>query len=482
MPSSVVVMTTAMLTTSASAPAKARTPWRALPIVLLAQFLSVLDFFIVNVALPDIGRTLRAGPAALQFVVAGYGLAFACCLVAGGRLGDGYGRRRVFTLGVAGFTVASALCGLAPDAGALIAARVLQGVAAGAMVPQVLATIQATFTGADRQRALGLFGAVIGSACVAGQLLGGVLVSADIAGNGWRPIFLVNVPVGVLALLVSRAVPDSRAPGRARIDARGAALLAVTLLALLVPLAVGRQEGWPVWCWVSLAATPVLAGLFWTDQRRTERRGGSPLLPPSLMAQSGMRRGLPLALLFFPSFGGFMLTTAVTLQTGRGMSALDAGLALAPLALSFLATALVAKHVVARFGRATVAAGGLGFAAGLVLFAAQAWRGYPSIDGLSLVPAMMLIGVGTALVMVPLFGVILAAVPAAVAGAASGVLTTTQQSGLALGAGTLGTLFYGLLGAGDWRGATIGTLLAEAALVLTAAVAAGLLPAPGSQR
>ncbi len=462
--------------TMARAPVTTRAPWRALPIVLLAQFLSVLDFFIVNVALPDIGRSLRAGPAALEFVVAGYGLTLACTLVAGGRLGDAYGRRRVFTAGVAGFTLASALCGLAPNAGTLIAARVLQGLAAGVMVPQVLATIQASFAGRDRQRALGVFGAVTGSACVAGQLLGGVLVSADLAGTGWRPIFLVNVPVGLFALAASRVVPETRAAGAARVDLRGALLLAATLLALLVPLATGREAGWPAWCWASFAAVPLLGALFWADQRRTERRGGSPLLPPSLLAQSGMRRGLPVALVYFPCFGGFMLTTAVTLQSGRGMSALDDGLALAPFAAVFLVTSLFARTVMARYGRVTIVAGALIYGTGTALFAAEAWWGYGSLDGVRLLPAMVLIGFGGALVLVPLFGVVLAAVAPHVAGAASGVLTTTQQSGLALGVGTLGTLFYGVLGHGSWRAATTWTLVAEVALALATAIGAAFLP------
>jgi MFS family permease len=444
----------------------------------LAQFLSVLDFFIVNVALPDIDHSLRAGPAALEFVVAGYSLTLACTLVAGGRLGDAYGRRRVFTAGVAGFTLASALCGLAPTAGTLIAARALQGFAAGVMVPQVLATIQAGFQGHDRQRALGVFGAVTGSACVAGQLLGGVLVSADLAGTGWRPIFLVNVPVGLAALAASRVVPESRAAGASRVDLRGAVLLAATLLALLVPLATGREAGWPAWCWASFAAVPVLGALFWADQRRTEHRGGNPLLPPSLFDQSGMRRGLPVALLYFPCFGGFMLITAVTLQSGRGMSALDDGLALVPFAAVFLVTSLVARNLVARYGRATIVAGALCYAAGNGVFAAEAWWGYGSLDGVRLLPAMLLIGFGCALILVPLFGLVLGAVAPQVAGAASGVLTTTQQSGLALGVGTLGTLFYALLGHGAWRAATTWTLVAVAALALATAVGAVFLPSP----
>jgi MFS family permease len=451
-------------------------PWRALPVILLAQFLSVLDFFIVNVALPDVGRTLHAGPAALEFVVAGYGLAFACTLVAGGRLGDTYGRRRTFRVGILAFTIASALCGLAPDAGVLIATRALQGLAAALMVPQVLGTIQATFDGRDRQRALGLFGMVTGSAAVIGQVLGGALVSADVAGLSWRPIFLVNVPVGLLALAAARVVPQTRAASPAPVDVRGAVLLAATILALLVPLASGRQLGWPLWCWLALAAVPALALATRAAQRRTERNGGAPLLAPALLAEPGMRRGLPVALLFFPSFGGFMLTTAVTLQAGLGYPAIRGGLALAPLALTYMLTALAARRLHARWGRAGMAGGALLYATGMLLFALQSTVDYADLSTWRLIPATALIGAGGAMVMVPLFGVVLAAVPARVAGTASGILTTTQQTALALGAGTLGTLFFALAARYGWAPATAATLVAEAVPALAAAAAVLRLP------
>lgn len=456
----------------------ASAPWAALPVVLLAQFLAVADFFVVNVALPSIGSELAAGPAVLQFIVAGYGLAYACGLVAGGRLGDSYGRRRVFALGVGGFIATSAYCALAPAAGVLVGARIAQGIAAAIMVPQVLATIQAGFVGRDRQRALAAFGATTGLAFATGQILGGLLIDADLFGFGWRPIFLVNVPVGLLALAAVRLIPETRTQAPPPVDARGAVLLAAVLLAVLVPLTFGRDAGWPRWCWIVLGAAPVLGLIFRYDQRRTERRGNPPLLPPTLLGLPGMRRGLPVALLFFPCFGGLMLTLAVALQTGRGLTAREAAIALLPQGVAFLLTSLLVRAVPVRFGRVAITAGAAALAVGLVVVAWQSWSGFALLTARELLPAMALIGVGEAAVMVPLFGAVLAAVPAPVAGTASGVLTTAQQTGLALGAGLLGTLVFALAANQDWRRATTATLGAAALLALAAAVTATALPTP----
>ena len=261
--------------------------------VLLGAFLSIADFFIVNVALPTIDGDLHASEATLELVVAGYGIPYALLLVLGGRLGDLHGRRRLFMLGMASFTVWSLLCGLAPTASSLVVFRAIQGASAALMVRQVLATIQAACDGQRRARALGFFGATAGIAAVVGQLAGGALVSADIAGTGWRPIFLVNVPLGLLGLVLAwRHVPATRADAPARIDTRGTALLAAAILALLVPLTEGRALGWPVWTWFVLAAFVPAAAAFVAVERRLEARGGHPLVPPSLMQLAGMRRGL----------------------------------------------------------------------------------------------------------------------------------------------------------------------------------------------
>lgn len=458
-----------------------RPPWAALPVMLVGTFLFATDAFIVNVALPTIGRTLHAPPAMLELTVAGYVAAYACCLVAGGRLGDAFGRRRMFMLGMTGFVIASALCGLAPTAELLVAARLVQGVTAAAMVPQVLATVQALWHGANRQRALGLFGAVIGSATVAGQVLGGAIVSADIAGLTWRPAFLINVPIGLAGLtFAARLIPETRAGRSLRLDLPGAAMLALSVLLVLLPMSLGRDLGWPPWTWVALALAPVSWALFVYVQARMERAERGPLLPPSLLGLPGMRRGLIAALAFFLQVGGFMITTAVTLQSGLGLDPQAAGLMLIPYALGFLCGSLAAQRLAARIGRWIVTGGGAMLAVGLLAFAAEAHTDYPGLSETRLLVPLVLIGVGQASVMIPLFGVVLTGIPGDLAGVASGVLTTTQQVGIALGTAALGTLFFGVadpsLHHPAWGPATVVVLCAEALLAAITASLGRFLP------
>jgi len=449
--------------------------------MLVGTFLFATDAFIVNVALPTIGRTLHAPPALLELTVAGYVAAYACCLVAGGRLGDAFGRRRMFMIGMTGFVIASAGCGLAPTAELLVGARLIQGVTAAAMVPQVLATVQALFHGPDRQRALGVFGAVIGSATVAGQVLGGAIVSADIAGLAWRPAFLINVPIGLVGLaFAARLIPETRAGRALRLDLPGAALLAMSVLLVLLPMSLGRDLGWPPWTWAALALAPFAWALFVYVQARMERAERGPLLPPSLLALPGMRRGLIAALAFFLQVGGFMITTAVTLQSGLGLAPLAAGLMLIPYALGFLSGSLAAQRLAARIGRWIVTGGGALLAVGLLAFAAEAYTGYAGLSETRLLVPLVLIGVGQASVMIPLFGVVLTGIPGDLAGVASGVLTTTQQTGIALGTAVLGTLFFGVadpsLHHPDWGPATVVVLCAEALLAAITAVLGRFLP------
>lgn len=285
--------------------------------VLLGAALPLIDFFIVNVALPTIGHDLAAGDAVLELVVAGYGVAYAVLLVLGGRLGDMFGRRRLFLGGMIAFGLTSLACGLAPSAWTLVAARVAQGAASAAMLPQVLATIQSATQGPRRAKAMGLYGATAGLSMVAGQILGGVLVAADIAGTGWRAVFLVNVPVVLVGLfLAAKAVPETRSQHPAPVDGPGTALLAIALVSLLAPLTEGRASGWPLWTWVSLAVFPVAATAFYLVERRAERLGRTPLVPPSLFSNLPLRRGLVMILPFSIGFSGFMFVIAVALQQG----------------------------------------------------------------------------------------------------------------------------------------------------------------------
>ncbi|WP_431044560.1 MFS transporter [Streptomyces sp. P1-3] len=435
--------------------------------VLLGAALPMIDFFIVNVALPAMGRDLHASPAVLELVVAGYGVAYAVLLVLGGRLGDTFGRRRLFLVGMAAFGITSLACGLAPDAWTLVAARVAQGAAAALLLPQVLATIQATTSGPGRARALSMYGATAGLAMVVGQILGGLLVAADLAGTGWRAVFLVNVPVALLGLvLAARTVPETRSERPAPVDIPGTLLLAVSLVALLLPLTEGRAAGWPVWTWVSLGAFPLAAAAFFAVERRADRAGRIPLVPPSLFALPGLRRGLALVVPFSTGFGGFMFVVAVALQQGLRFGPVAAGLALVPMALAFFVVSLAGPRLVNRFGSSVVTVGGLIQGAGLALLAVTVLRDWPDLGFWELLPGLAIAGLGQGLQLPVLFRIVLADVPAERAGVGSGVMVTTQQSSLALGVATLGTLFLALESSVGMRNALVTTLAVQVAAVV----------------
>ncbi|MFF7387418.1 MFS transporter [Streptomyces scabiei] len=432
--------------------------------VLLGAALPLIDFFIVNVALPTIGRDLAASEAVLELVVAGYGVSYAVLLVLGGRLGDLFGRRRLFLWGMAAFGVTSLACGLAPDAWTLVAARVAQGAASAAMLPQVLATIQSATAGARRARAMSLYGATAGLSMVAGQILGGVLVSADLAGTGWRSVFLVNVPVVVLGLLLTaRAVPETRSARPEPVDGPGTVLLAVSLLTLLVPLTEGRAAGWPLWTWLGLAAFPFAATAFYLVERRADRLGRTPLVPPSLFRLLSLRRGLVMILPFSIGFSGFMFVIAVALQEGARLGPTAAGLALSPMAVVFFVLSLAGPRLVTRYGTRVVTAGGLVQGVGLALVALAVGRAWPEPDWPLLLSGVAVAGGGQALQLPIVFRIILSEVPPTRAGVGSGVMITTQQSALALGVATLGSLFLGLVPGMGMRDALVTTLLVQLA-------------------
>ncbi|MGW2635623.1 MFS transporter [Streptomyces sp. NPDC001348] len=437
--------------------------------VLLGASLPLVDFFIVNVALPTIGTDLHAGEAVLELVVAGYGVAYAVLLVLGGRLGDLFGRRRLFLGGMAAFGLTSLACGLAPDAWSLVAARVAQGASAAAMLPQVLATIQAATEGPRRARAMSLYGATAGLSMVAGQILGGVLVAADIAGTGWRSVFLVNVPVAVVGLvLAARAVPETRSQRPEPVDTAGTVLLALSLLTLLVPLTEGRAADWPLWTWLSLAAFPGVASAFYAVERRADRQGRTPLVPPSLFALRSLRRGLVLMVPFSIGFSGFMFVIAVALQRGAGLGPVPAGLALAPMAVAFLVVSLAGPRLVTRYGSRVVTFGSVVQGVGLVLIVLAAWRDWPDLGLVELLPGAAVAGAGQALQLPVVMRIVLSEVPSVRAGVGSGVMVTTQQSALALGVATLGTLFLSLVPGHGMRDALVTTLLVQlAGVVLT---------------
>jgi MFS family permease len=414
-------------------------------ILLAGAFLPIMDFFITNVALPSIDASLHASAASLQLVIAGYGVAYAALLVLGGRLGDRYGRHRLFLGALVGFVLASLACGLAPSVDVLIGARILQGGAAALVVPQVLATFHHTLEGERKARALALYGATSGIAAVVGQLVGGLLVSADIAGTAWRPIFLVNVPIGLVVLLIAgRIVPATRSPHPVGVDLPGTLLFAATLVALLVPLTEGHSLGWPGWAWLLLVLAVALGAVTHVVEKRAEQRGEVPLLPPSLLRLPSMSRGLVMVLAYSVGFGAFMFVFALTVQNGLHEDALHGGLAILPMALLFFAGSVLAPRLITRFGRAALAAGAVVQLAGLAWLVGVLVTDWPYVGLLTMAAPLALAGAGQSMLFAGLFRSVLADVPAHLGGIGSGVLITLQQSGLALGVATLGTLYIGL--------------------------------------
>jgi EmrB/QacA subfamily drug resistance transporter len=409
----------------------------------------VLDFFIVNVALPSMQSDLGASNTAVEWVVAGYGLTSAIFVITAGRLGDRFGRRRMFSLGLAVFTVASAACGAAGTPLELVLARLLQGAGAALLTPNVLSLIGVLYSGPDRLRALSVYGTVMGLAAVGGQLIGGALIAADPAGLSWRTCFLINLPIGIAALVLApRVIPESRQSVAPGLDKRGTVLATATLTAVVLPLLEGRQHGWPAWTWLSLAAAPLLLAGFVVHQRRLSRRGGSPLIDTALFRDRSFSAGLVTQLCFWAGQASFFVVLALYLQNGRGLHPLPAGLVFTILAAAYVAASMRAPALTARHGRGVIAAGALVLAAGHgLLVAAVADIGVSGELGV-LVPGLVLVGAGMGLVLAPLASTLMQSLEPEQAGAASGMLTTMQNVGNAIGVAVTGVIFFGALHSG----------------------------------
>lgn len=422
-------------------------PWRGLAVLLLAGFVTIFDLFVVNVAIPAMQAGLAASFAQIGFIVAGYELAFGVLLITGGRLGDRFGRRRLFVLGMAGFTLASLLCGLAPGANALIGARVLQGLAAALLFPQVYASIRVHFEGDAGRRAFGLLGMTLGLAAIAGQVFGGWLVHADLFGLGWRNIFLINVPIGLYAIAAARHIPESRAPERPALDGRGVLLVSAGLTCLLVPLIEGPAQGWPAWSIAALAAAALLLAAFHRQQGRRQAAGQLPLVDMRLLAERRFTLGALLVLLVYSTSSSFFLCFALLLQSGLGLDPFAAGRIFAPCSLGFVLASLAAPRLVARWGLRAIGAGALAYALSIGLLIAQVHVAGAGLAPLELIPLLIVVGAGQGLIMTPLLNLVLGFVPAAQAGMASGVIATLQQIGAALGVAVVGMLFAAALAA-----------------------------------
>jgi len=426
--------------------------WWTLPVLLVGSFLASLNVFIVHIALPAMRGDLGARPAELQFVVAGYGIGFSVCLITGGRLGDLFGRKRVFLLGLTGFTLASALCALAMTPTLLITARVLQALTAATLVPQVLAIIRVEFPAAEWPLAIGLYGTSMGVASIVAQLLGGLLITLDLFGWSWRWIFLVNIPLGLVAVVMAaRMLRESRPPTRPTLDLVGVGLVSLGLSLLLYPLVEGREAGWPVWSWAMLVATlPVLGG-FVGYERHVMRRGRSPLVALQLFRVATVTRGLVVSVAFFSGVGVFSVLLTLVFQAGFGYSAFAAGLLFLPCAVGFAGGAAVSGPLAARLGPRIVTLGtGLMMLGvlGLITLARLAQADPTALDGQMLVPLFLLYGLGQGLAQPALITTVIGSSGVANedAGAVVGLFLTTAQAVIALGVAAIGDVFFARLG------------------------------------
>lgn len=420
--------------------------WIAMAVLLIAGFMNLIDVTIVNVALPSLQSGLGATSAEIEWVVAAYIMAFAVGLLPFGRLGDMLGRRRIFLLGVGAFTIASTLCGLAPGINTLIAARVLQGIGGAMMTPQTLAIAQVIFPPKERGFAFALFGVTAGLAAVSGPLIGGLLINADIFGLTWRPIFLVNIPVGLFAILAGlKFIPAMNGNRDVGIDLGGIALAALTLLLIVFPLIEGRELGWPAWIFALSAAAIPAGWLFVRWQHRQADAGAPQLLPVTLMANAGFMGGVLTASLFFSAVPGFFMVFAVFLQTGFGLTPLQSGLTTVPFSAGVFLASMFSGRLGQRWQRERI------FIGSAMLLCAMLWL-QALIGGLGtelhstmFLPPFLIAGLGLGTAVSPLFQLALANVPDRDAGSASGGVQSFQQVGGALGVAITGQLFFGHL-------------------------------------
>jgi EmrB/QacA subfamily drug resistance transporter len=419
--------------------------WLALGSVMTALFMVLLDISIVNVAIPAIRVNLAANNADIQFVVAGYGLAYAVLLITGGRLGDIFGRKRLFMLGMSGFVVASALCGLAQSAIMLDLSRVLQGAMAALMYPQVFSVIQVSFPPQERARVFGFLGAVIGIATITGPLVGGLIIRDDLTGGSWRWIFLVNLPIGIASLIAAaRLVTESRAPNATRLDLVGVVLATAGILLLVYPLVEGQVAGWPAWTFICIAISPFMLALFIIYERSLPSTR-FPLVQLSMFRIPSFRVGVAIAAVFIAGIPAFFFTFSLMLQVGLGYSALHAGLTTIPWSLGSAFASAMSTRVAPRLGKWTIAIGSTLLVIGMLgLILTLHLRG-TNVTSYDLIPTFVISGLGLGTVIAPLLNIILAGVPGRDAGSASGVLTTFQQLGGAIGVAIVGVVFFGLL-------------------------------------
>jgi len=420
--------------------------WVALAVLLLASFMNLIDVTIVNVALPSLQANLGADSSHIEWVIAAYVLAFALGLLPFGRLGDIVGRKKMFLWGVSAFTLASALCGLAPNIEMLIAARALQGIGAAMMTPQVLAIAQVTFPPEERGQAFALFGFSSGLASVCGPILGGLLISANLGGLDWRPIFLVNVPFGILAVIAGsfliRALPGNRT---LRNDYVGIGIFGVSILLLVYPLIEGRAYGWPAWSFAMMAASVVGMAVFTLWERGRARAGEPQLLNFDLLTNRTYMLGVLVMTVFASGIPGMFMVISLLLQGGFGLTPLESGLTNTPFSIGVLLISFVAGRMGANYLKARLVA------SAVLLIAGMTWLHFiisgleDSIDRMAFLPPLFIAGAGLGLGFSSIFQIVLSGVPHRDAGSASGALQAFQQVGGALGVALVGQIFFSSL-------------------------------------
>ncbi|WP_020525388.1 MFS transporter [Catelliglobosispora koreensis] len=451
--------------------------WPALFVILAVEIMDLLDALVTTVAGPSIQASLGGTESLVQWLGAGYTLAMAVGLLTGGRLGDIFGRKRMFIIGAAGFVVASLLCAIAQSPEILVTARVLQGLFGAVMLPQGLGLIKEMFPPKEMGAAFGAFGPVMGISAVGGPILAGWLVDADFFGTGWRMIFLINLPIGIAALVAAvKFLPATKTTHATKLDLPGVLLFSAASAMLVYPLVQGRELGWPAWTYLLLAGSAVVFGLFAWYETRKHRAGGEPLIVPSLFRKRAFTGGLVAGLAFFSGMIGFGLVFTLYIQLGLGYSPLKAGLAGTPQALGMIIGFVAANAgLMERFGRKLMHAGLLIMGAGVAIFGYILDTQGIGVTPWQLAPGLAVVGFGMGLLMSPFFNTVLAGVEPNETGSASGALTSIQQLGGALGIAILGTIFFNQLARGF--GNAMNTVLwVEGGLLALTFAAVFLLP------
>ncbi|MBV8588307.1 MAG: MFS transporter [Verrucomicrobia bacterium] len=419
--------------------------WLSLGIILVGPFLGVVDFFIANIGAATIQDSLHTGYGQLELIIAGYGLAYAVCLVTGGRLGDIYGRKKTFILGMAGFTLTSALCGYASSGSMLILCRLIQGCTAALMFPQALSFIQVNFSGDAKRMAFSAFGAMIGFGSILGQIAGGFLIQANLFNLGWRPIFLINLPIGIATICAALFfLQEHKVKHAARLDPIGVLLLTLALFLFSVPFMEGANGGWPSWAGISLAASLPVFWLFYQFERRLSEKGGTPLVEPRLFRDRGFVTGIVVTWIYFAGHTSMLLVLCLFLQRSLDLDPLHAGLALAPFSFGFLVGSTFSGKLNGALGRNSLHLGALILAVSLLALMSQAASSQGSETWLFALTCFCY-GIGRGTVTAPLYNTVLSGVSPKDAGAASGIASTAQQIANSVGIAMIGLLVFSTL-------------------------------------